>query len=99
MNATATVGAGPAPSQPVASALLPAIVSTVGMTVLVGSEALFAAVALDWAGGGLLHLPASLHLALGAVPVAAAMYATYWVARRTWQYERSEALLSAAGPA
>ncbi len=64
-----------------------ALLNTIGMTVLFGTEIGFVAVALDWAIAGLLHLGTAVTMAIGTVPAAAALVATAWIARRTWLYE------------
>ncbi len=57
------------------------------MTVLFGVEAGFLAGSLDWSLAGLLHMPPAVYLSFGAIPGAAAVVATVWIARKTWRFE------------
>ncbi|MCT8970413.1 hypothetical protein [Microbaculum marinisediminis] len=75
------------PSRPAATVLAIAILNTIGMTILFGSEIGFVALALDWSAAGLLHLPPEIYLPLGVIPMACALVATAWIAKRTWAYE------------
>ncbi len=65
-----------------------ALINTIGMTVLFGIEICFLALAFDWSLAGLLHLPPAVSVPLGVIPMAAAIVATVWIARKTWQFER-----------
>lgn len=65
-----------------------AILNTTAMTVLFGSQLGFLSLSFDWGLAGLLHLGPAVYLALGAVTMGLAAWATGWVARQTWRYER-----------
>ena len=73
--------------RPASAILAIAILNTIGMTILFGSEIGFVALALDWSAAGLLHLPPEIYLPLGAIPMTCALIATVWIAKRTWAYE------------
>jgi|GEM_PF-2866880 len=76
-----------APRRFASGSLAFALLSTLGATVLVGSEAGFVALAFDWSVSGLLHLPPIIHLPLAAVSCALATAATGWFAVNAWRYE------------
>jgi hypothetical protein len=77
-----------APHRMVAAGFAVALLNTMAMTVLFGSQTGFVAFALDWSIAGLFHLPPAVYLPLGAVPVALALVATAAVAKRAWTFER-----------
>jgi len=80
-----------APQRVAAGARSIALLNTIGMTVLFGAEVGILAIAFDWSVAGLLHLPPVVYLPLGVIPVAAALVATVWIARNTWNFERDAA--------
>lgn len=70
------------------AAIATAVLNTIGMTLLFGSEIGFMAVSLDLSIAGLLHAGPAVYLPLGAVLAGLAGWATALAAMRAWRYER-----------
>jgi len=83
------VPAGPQLALPATARPAFAVTNTVAMTILFGSQLGFLCLSLIWAASGLLHLAPVIAIAFGAVAMGLAAWATAWVARQTWRYERS----------
>lgn len=79
-------------AQPTRAALAVAMLNALAFALLIGSEAFFFALSLDWSLAGLLNLGPAIYLPLGAVLAGAASWLSIWAFRSAWRVEHRLAM-------